>query len=129
MFMLRKSLLVGLTLSLGFVTGCPTMPPADPCAGVSCNTGESCVDGNCVADAPTADVVSGEAYFMARGCANCHAADAAGVEGSGPSITGTNATTIFDKLSGAVFHVGGTRPGVTEQDSLDVEAWIASLSP
>ena len=126
--MLRKGVALGFTVSFGFVLGCPFVSAPDPCAGVTCDPGETCVAGSCVQDTPTADSVAGEAFFMANGCVGCHAADAMGVEGSGPDISDTDAATIFDKLSGAVFHVGGTREGVTEQNSLDVEAWIASLA-
>lgn len=118
-----------LSLSLGFVIGCPGAMPTDLCADVTCDAGETCVEGTCVQDTPTADPVAGEAFFMDKGCAGCHGADAMGVEGSGPNITDTDAATIFDKLSGAVFHAGGTREGVTEQDATDIEAWKASLTP
>ena len=108
---------------------CVQDTPTDLCADITCDPGETCVEGACVQDEPTADPVAGEDYFMAKGCANCHGADATGVEGSGPDITDTDAATIFDKLSGSVSHGGGPREGVTEQDALDVEAWIASLAP
>ncbi len=60
---------------------------------------------------------------MANNCAACHGDDAMGP----PSLIGADATTIFDKLSGNVSHVGGTVEGVTEQDALDLEAWFASI--
>ena len=64
--------------------------------------------------------MAGQAIFDADGCANCHGAD-----GSSPqSLIGTDNTTICDKLSGNVDHVGGTRD-VTGQDAADLEAWLA----
>ncbi len=96
----------------------------DPCAGVTCGTCEECVDGQCTALAGTA--ATGEAFYAANGCANCHGADASG-GGGGPSLRETNCAAIFDHLSGKETHPGGTVDGVTEQDAADLEAWLASL--
>ncbi len=35
-----------------FVAGCPFFPPSDLCVGVTCDEGETCVDGTCVDDQP-----------------------------------------------------------------------------
>ena len=95
----------------------------DPCADVTCDEGETCVDGQCVADVTGPDPAAGEAFYAANNCAVCHGADATGP----PSLVGVNADTHFDKLSGNVSHAGGTVDGVTEDDAANVEAWIASL--
>ena len=95
----------------------------DPCAGVTCGTCEECVDGQCIALAGTA--ATGEAFYAANGCANCHGANAN--DGFAPSLVGASCSLLFDKMSGAVSHNGGTAEGVTEQDAADLEAWLASL--
>ena len=89
-----------------------------------CDEGQSCVEGECVDDGIEGDPVAGQAFYMANNCADCHGADAQGP----PSLIVASADLIFDKLSGAVSHVGGTVEGVTEQDAADIAAWIASLS-
>lgn len=45
------------SLALGLIAGCPDTTPADDlCDSVTCDDGESCVDGDCVPDDPCADV-------------------------------------------------------------------------
>jgi len=89
-----------------------------------CAAGETCTNGQCVSGTITGDAAAGETFFTSNGCGGCHGADANG--GFGPSLHGVPADEIFQKLSGAVSHVGGTFD-VTEQDAADVEAYIASL--
>jgi len=45
-----------------FLVGCPTTPPTggDPCAGITCDEGEECVDGECVAVDPCEGVTCDE---------------------------------------------------------------------
>jgi Cys-rich repeat protein len=91
-----------------------------------CAEGEVCTAGECVAGTapPVGDPVAGEAFYGANGCVGCHAADATG--GVGPNIQGESAAEIFARLSGASSHPV-TVSDVTEQDSLDLEAWLGSL--
>lgn len=102
---------------------CQLVIAPESCAGVTCDPEESCVDGVCVPQEPEGDPVAGEAYYTANNCAACHGADAT----EPPSLIGADATTILDKLSGVVSHVGGTFEGVSRQDALDLEAYFASL--
>ncbi len=55
------------TVSTLLLSGCTTPPPADPCAGVTCGEGESCVDGACVADVPV-DPCAGVACGEGESC-------------------------------------------------------------
>ncbi len=117
----------------------------DPCDGVTCEDGESCVDGQCIPDDPCADVVcdtgescvdgvclplvgnavAGETFYMANGCGNCHGANAN--DGFAPSLVGAAFSNLFDKTSGNENHAGGVVDGVTEQDAADLAAWLGSL--
>jgi len=91
-----------------------------------CAAGEVCTNGECVTGGGTGgDAAAGEAFYAANNCAACHVADASG--GFGPNIQGASAEEIFAVLSGAEPHTGGTVDGVTEQDALDLEAWLGSL--
>jgi mono/diheme cytochrome c family protein len=94
----------------------------DPCEGVTCDDGSTCVEGACVPD-EVGDPVAGEATYMANGCNACHGDDAAGP----PSLVGATADTIFDKVSGAESHGGGTFDGITADDAADIVAWVESL--
>ena len=68
---------------------------------------------------------TGEAFYAANGCANCHGANAN--DGFAPSLVGASCSLLFDKMIGVVSHNGGIVEGVTEQDAADLEAWLASL--
>jgi len=92
------------------------------CTGdADCAAGEVCTNGACVAGVPVGDPVAGEAFYTANGCAGCHGANGSG--GLGPDIRSETAADIFARLSGAASHPI-TVPGVTVQDSLDLEAWL-----
>ncbi len=117
----------------------------DPCADVTCDAGETCVDGQCVADDPCADVTcdacqtcvdgvcvdlagdtaAGQTFYANNGCAACHGAN--GDDGFAPTVVGASCNSIFAKLNGAEDHAGGTVDGITEQESADLQAWLASL--
>lgn len=71
------------------------------------------------------DTGAGEAFYQDNGCAGCHAADASG--GVGPSLVGADSATLFDFMSGAETHTGGTVDGVTQTDADNLAAWLASL--
>jgi len=104
-------------------TGGACVPAASGCTtDADCAAGETCTAGACEPATITGDAAAGETYFTANGCGGCHGADAQGP----PSLVGKTAAEIYDKLSGAVSHAGGTRE-VTEQDAADLEAYIASL--
>ena len=95
----------------------------DPCAGVECATCEECVDGVCQ---PLAgDAAVGETFYADNGCANCHGANAN--DGFAPDLVAAECSTLFDKMSGNTPHDGGTVDGVTEQEAADLAAWLASL--
>jgi len=147
---------LGVLLVAGLIlTACSTVvPPSDGdgdgdgmdvgCTP-ACATGETCQDGQCVADEPiddpvdeptdggggggtTGDVAAGEAFYNANTCAICHCADAVGecVPGS-PALIGTKAQSLLSKNDGTEAHVGGTVEGITQQDADDMAAWLASL--
>ena len=90
-----------------------------------CAAGQVCTNGACVAGGTGGDPVAGLAFYTTKGCAVCHGVDATG--GIGPNIQGESAAEIFAVLSGATAHTGGTVAGATEQDALDLEAWLGSL--
>ena len=97
---------------------------AEPACTVDedCAAGQVCTNGECVAGG--GDAAAGEAFYIANGCGGCHAADASG--GFGPNIQGASAADILAQLNGADPHPV-TVDGVTEQDALDLEAWLGSL--
>ena len=95
----------------------------DLCEGVTCGTCEECVDGQCVALPGTA--ATGEVFYMANGCANCHGPNAN--DGFAPSLVGASCDLLFDTMIGTVSHSGGTVDGVTQQDAADLADWLASL--
>jgi len=99
--------------------------PDDPCADITCGAGEIYEEGNCVPDLNAPDPVAGETFFITNGCAICHGPDATG--GFGPSLVDVEAARIFEHISGAETHTGGTVDGATLEDAEDIEAWIASL--
>ncbi|MCB9849111.1 MAG: hypothetical protein H6817_00230 [Phycisphaerales bacterium] len=51
---MRKLLFLGMVLPF---VGIACVTAVDPCADVTCDQGESCVEGECVADDPCADIV------------------------------------------------------------------------
>ncbi len=90
-----------------------------------CAAGQVCTAGVCVAGGGGGgDVAAGLAFYTANGCAVCHGADATG--GIGSNIQSESAASIFARLSGAETHAI-TVPGVTEQNTQDLEAWLSSL--
>ena len=89
-----------------------------------CAAGEVCTDGSCVAGGGGADPVAGEAFFMANGCAGCHAADGTG--GIGPNIQDGTAAEVLARLDGTETHPI-TVPNVTLADAEDVAAWLNGL--
>lgn len=74
---------------------------------------------------PTAPMSAGEVFYVDKGCAACHGADATG--GNAPGLIGATSNAILEKLDGTVAHVGGTVDGVTAQDAADLEAWLGSM--
>lgn len=96
----------------------------NPCEGVTCRSCEICVNGACVS---TGNPTAGEAFYIANGCGACHGVSAEG--GVGPALVGAACALIFDKLTGADTHVGGTVDGVTQTDTENLAAWLASLEP
>jgi thiosulfate dehydrogenase len=80
---------------------------------------------------PTQDVgdpVAGANFYTANNCAFCHCADAAGgcLPGT-PPLVDEESGDLFDVLSGADSHTGGTVPGATQQDADNLAAWLATL--
>ena len=67
----RLSVIVGVGF-LGFVAGCPFFSPpplVDPCEGVTCDAGETCVDGECVPEQPV-DPCEGVTCDAGETCVN-----------------------------------------------------------
>jgi len=69
----------------------------------------------------TGDATAGQALFQANGCMGCHGADGSGP----PNIRGQSASSIFNRLSGAVSHPGGTVSGITQADAEDLAAFLS----
>ena len=97
--------------------------PEDACAGVTCATCETCAEGVC--DPLVGDPVVGATFYADNGCALCHGENAEG--GIGPTLVGEECAELFDVMSGAATHTGGTVADVTEQDAADLAAWLGSL--
>ena len=67
------------------------------------------------------DAVAGQTFYNTNNCTGCH-----GATGSGPpNIRGASASNIFDRLSGARSHPGGTVSGVTQADAENVAAFLS----
>lgn len=78
------SICVALACATVLITGCPSVPPPpDPCADVTCGSGESCFDGVCVADSvdPCADVTCGTGASCVDGMCVADASDAPTLQG------------------------------------------------
>lgn len=103
----RGSLSVVVAAGLIVVlSGCGTMSMDDP----------NSVD----MGAAMGDSAAGKTFFDNNNCADCHASGGAGLKG-------VSSTTIFNKLSGATSHGGGTFNGVTQDDANDLAAYFATL--
>lgn len=73
------------------------------------------------------DAVEGEAIFVANNCAACHCADAAGgCALSAPSLINVPVEMLEAILVGDAPHTGG-KFGLSQQDLVDLEAYLADL--
>jgi cytochrome c553 len=78
-------------------------------------------------DSLTGIAAQGESLFTEQSCMGCHCADATGgcVAGA-PRVVGVAAETLDARLRGAATHP--IKPLLTDQDIVDLEAFLASLS-
>jgi len=94
--------------------------PCDASAGETCNEGtDTCDPAATDCTALTGDAAAGRTFMENDTCLTCHSDPPA-------NLAGKDCTTVYDKLSGAVSHVGGTRT-ITEQDAADIAAYLAGL--
>jgi mono/diheme cytochrome c family protein len=87
-----------------------------------CPDGETCVDGECVADDPNGggpDAQAGETYYAAN-CAACHAADGSG--GIGPDVRMQTAAQLQTGVEAAAIHAA---IAITAEDYANMEAFLA----
>lgn len=89
---------IGSMAAIALIAGCPPQLPPDPIG----------------------DPDAGQDYYAVSGCANCHGGNAQG--GLGPELVGVDIDTILETLDGTPPH-----PEISEEDALDLEAWLASL--
>ena len=97
--------------------------PADDEPPVTDGDGGGAVD----LDTLTGVEAQGESLFAGQGCMGCHCADATGgCVGEAPSVVGVAAETLDAVLRGSATHP--VKPSLTDQDIVDLEAFLASLS-
>lgn len=78
-------------------------------------------------DSLTGVAAQGEVLFAEQGCMGCHCADATGgCVGEAPRVVGVAAEILDARLRGAATHP--VKPSLTDQDIVDLEAYLASLS-
>jgi len=78
-------------------------------------------------DALTGVEAEGESLFAGQGCMGCHCTDVTGgCVGGAPGVVGIAAETLDAVLRGAATHP--VKPSMTDQDIVDLEAYLASLS-
>lgn len=75
-----------------------------------------------------ANAASGEMTFVMNACGLCHCDDASGgcLSGS-PDLRATDIETVREKLQGEPVHVGGKFPDLTQQELVDLVAFLADL--
>ena len=95
--MTSRVIRLAIVLTLPAAFGCPSVPPD-----------------------PVGDPDAGQTYYADNGCAACHGGNAQG--GIGPNLVNVDAETILETLDGTPPHLQ-----ITEEDALDLEAWLASL--
>lgn len=77
-------------------------------------------------DGDGGSAANGEMIYSSNNCSACHCADASGgCALSAPALVGAEASTLSDFLSGVSPHAGGPLE-LSEQDLLDLEAYLAS---
>jgi len=73
------------------------------------------------------DAAAGEAVYTSKGCGSCHCADAAGnCALSAPTLQGIDRQLLDDVIRGSAAHLGG-KPPLSDQELVDMAAWLASL--
>jgi len=96
--------------------------PADTEPGDTGGEGGGAVD----LDTLTGVEAQGESLFAEQGCTSCHCADAmGGCVGGAPGVVGVAAELLDGALRGAAAHP--VKPSLTDQDVVDLEAFLASL--
>lgn len=104
--MTSRRLLCGLSaigLCVGLI-GCEAMPPDD----------------DMDMGAMMGDAEAGKMFYDSNGCSQCHGA-------TGANLADVSSTEVFNRLSGATSHPGGTVSGITQDNANDLAAYFASL--
>ena len=114
-----------LTAAVNGTLGLLNPPPASSADETPGDGGGSGGGGNF--DGLTGDAANGQTLFTANNCASCHCADASGgCALSAPSLVGVVVTIVDDHLRGGASHAGGKFQQLTDQEIVDLTAFLAS---